>query len=126
MIKQVILMRTDLNMRKGKMIAQGSHASMKVFFDRISSVDDDIMHIKLEPDMREWINGQFTKICLKVDSESQLDELLSSAITAGLPCAEIIDSGKTEFNGIPTKTCIAIGPGNAELINSITGHLKLL
>ena len=26
--KQVIVMRTDLNMRKGKMIAQGSHASL--------------------------------------------------------------------------------------------------
>ena len=35
MIKQVIVMRTDLNMRKGKMIAQGAHASMKVLLDRI-------------------------------------------------------------------------------------------
>lgn len=27
-VKQVIVMRKDLNMRKGKMIAQGAHASV--------------------------------------------------------------------------------------------------
>jgi len=32
-VKQVIVLRKDLQMRKGKMIAQGAHASMKVFFD---------------------------------------------------------------------------------------------
>ena len=32
--KQWIVMRTDLKMRKGKMIAQGAHASMKVLLDR--------------------------------------------------------------------------------------------
>ena len=37
----------------------------------------------------------------------------------------IIDLGKTEFNGEPTKTCLAIGPNKTELIDSITGHLKL-
>ena len=31
--KQVIVIRKDLNMRKGKMIAQGSHASGKEFLD---------------------------------------------------------------------------------------------
>ena len=36
-VKQVIVLRKDLNMRKGKMVAQGAHASMKVFFDRFHS-----------------------------------------------------------------------------------------
>ena len=33
MIKQVIVMRRDLNMRKGKMVAQGAHASMAVLLN---------------------------------------------------------------------------------------------
>lgn len=38
----------------------------------------------------------------------------------------IVDSGKTEFNGISRKTCIAIGPSQSEIIDRITGHLSLL
>lgn len=126
MVKQVILMRTDLNMRKGKMIAQGAHASMKIFFDRKIKSTPKEMHILLEENMHEWIEGDFTKICLKVGSEIELDELCKSAETSGLPVAQIVDAGKTEFNGVPTKTCAAIGPANSEMINSITGHLKLM
>lgn len=35
-IKQVILIRTDLNMSYGRMVAQGAHASITVFFDRMN------------------------------------------------------------------------------------------
>ena len=44
-IKQVIVMRTDLHMRKGKMIAQGAHASMKVFFDQMQDVGDSFKEV---------------------------------------------------------------------------------
>ena len=44
----------------------------------------------------------------------------------GIPCALIEDEGLTEFNGVKTKTCIAIGPWYADEIDQITGHLKLL
>lgn len=33
MLKQIIVMRNDLNMRKGKMIAQGAHASIVLYPD---------------------------------------------------------------------------------------------
>ena len=48
-IKQVIVLRKDLNMRKGKMVVQGSHASMKVFFDMIinKSVEKDSIIYKI-------------------------------------------------------------------------------
>ena len=48
------------------------------------------------------------------------------AIEKGLPCALIQDSGLTEFKGIPTYTCCAIGPAKEELIDEITGDLPLL
>ena len=41
--KQVIVMRKDLGMRKGKMIAQGAHASMKVLL-QAGSLDDTREH----------------------------------------------------------------------------------
>jgi len=128
--KQVIVVRKDLNMRKGKMIAQGSHASMKVFFDLgewNDTEDRDIYQIKsMTTEMKDWIDGLFTKICVSCDSEQELEELYKKAKDAKLPCSLIVDAGLTEFNGTPTKTCIAIGPANSEEINKITGHLKLL
>ena len=128
--KQVIVMRKDLNMRKGKMIAQGAHASMKVFLDRSHVVGDDSgmdHRVLLTTDpMREWIEGLFTKICLSVDSEQELIDIYNKAKEAGIPCSMIEDAGLTEFNGVVTKTCIAIGPEYPEGIAPITRHLKLL
>lgn len=84
--------------------------------------------IDLPPDspLENWINGRFTKVCVSVDSEAELDEIYNKAKEAGLICSMIVDAGLTEFNGVPTKTCCAIGPEWPEDINKITGHLKLL
>lgn len=130
-------MRKDLNMRKGKMVAQGSHASMKVLLDRMYSriiqgndmnpYGYDIFGMEDMPlAMEEWIKGRFTKVCVSVDSEEELVDIYKKANNAGIPCAMIEDAGLTEFNGVVTKTCIAIGPDYPEKINEITGHLKLL
>lgn len=133
MVKQVIVMRKDLNMRKGKMVAQGSHASLKVFFDKMQKEPDreswsgDAWYsFYARPTMQEWIDGIFTKICVSVDSEQELIDIYNKANEANLPCSMIEDAGLTEFNGVVTKTCIAIGPAKAEDIDKITGHLKLL
>jgi PTH2 family peptidyl-tRNA hydrolase len=139
-VKQVIVMRTDLKMRKGKMIAQGSHASMKIFFDMMSlecglhsAKNGDRYKYQLwlpkgnlGEDMREWVEGAFTKICVRAESEEQLIDLRDQALSAGLPVALIQDSGATEFNGVPTYTSIAIGPAQSKCIDMITGDLKLL
>lgn len=125
MIKQVIVVRKDLNMRKGKLAAQVAHASLKVLLDE-SRVDNDTLKLSLDSSLREWINGIFTKVVVSVESEQELLEIYKQACIAGLRTALIIDSGKTEFNGIPTKTCCAIGPDDSDLIDKITRTLKLL
>jgi len=128
-VKQVIVMRKDLNMRRGKQIAQGAHASMKVFFDRGQVMVDGseyYLDCPLNKDMVEWVEGKFTKICVSVDSEHELFEIYNNAKKADIPCAMITDIGKTEFNSVPTNTCVALGPDSSEKINKITGHLKLL
>lgn len=70
------------------------------------------------------MEGQ-TKVCLKVNSEKELLEAYQNAIKSGLKANIITDAGRTEFNGIPTKTAVAIGPNKASEIDKITGGLKL-
>ena len=131
MVTQVIVMRKDLNMRKGKMIAQGSHASLGSllkFFDKIENKGSCTYKVQFGKDsyLDQWLNGPFTKICLYVNSEEELDRIKSECDEAKIPNALIIDAGLTEFHEIPTKTCIGIGPWDSEQIDKITGNLPLL
>lgn len=126
-IKQVIVVRTKypndkggvFSLRSGKMIAQACHASISFICKKI---DEKKPLNKVE---KEWINGNFAKICLQVDTEEELVDVFNKAKTKGLEVHMITDSGKTEFHGIPTKTCLAIGPDYADKIDEITGSLKL-
>jgi PTH2 family peptidyl-tRNA hydrolase len=121
-------------MRKGKIAAQVAHASMKVFFDRMdkcrhqefANFKESLYKCDFTKEMEYWFHNEFTKICLSVNSEQELLDIYNKANEAILPCSLIIDAGKTEFNGVPTKTCCAIGPAEAEDIDKITGGLKLL
>jgi PTH2 family peptidyl-tRNA hydrolase len=127
--KQVIVMRKDLNMRKGKMVAQGAHASMKAILDIMKfqpQKNSMTMEMVAGSPLEDWIEGRFTKVCLSVDSEKELVEIYNKAKQAGLICSLIVDAGVTEFGGVATKTCCAIGPAWAEDVDKITGELKLL
>jgi peptidyl-tRNA hydrolase, PTH2 family len=139
--KQVIVMRKDLNMRKGKMVAQGAHASMAVLLNAgryDKAVDEGEMFAErftlmlLNPPyfdhkaLREWLHGTFTKVCVSVNSEQELLDIVAAAKVAGILNVTITDSGLTEFGGVPTITCAAIGPDYPDKLDPITGHLKLL
>ena len=129
--KQVIVMRTDLNMRKGKMVSQGSHASLKAILD-LAKVENNTFTntIKIEYSIASalnfWLQDKFTKICVQVSSESELLEIYKKAIDKKIIVSLIKDAGLTEFGGVPTYTCCAIGPDYSDKIDSITGNLKLL
>jgi len=112
-MKQVIVLRKDLNMRKGKCVAQGSHACLYAYLQASQEVRD------------AWI-GRQTKICVGVNSEAELVEIYNQAKTAGLPCVLIKDAGLTEFHGVETLTAVGIGPAEDEEVDKITGELKLL
>ena len=128
--KQIIILRKDLNMRKGKMVAQGAHASMAVFFNRILEPQglewNNEVAMKITEPMFQWMSGHFTKICVSVNSEQELLDLHAQAVAAKIPCSLIKDSGFTEFNGVPTYTAVAIGPDYPEAIDPLTKHLPLL
>ena len=114
-IKQVIIIRTDLKMGKGKIAAQVGHACVL-----------GAEHVrKSHPEWyEEWWGGQ-EKIVLKVTSIKDLQEVKRYAIDLNLPWSEVTDAGHTQI-APGTTTCISIGPAPENLIDRITGDLKLL
>lgn len=118
--KQVIVMRKDLNMRKGKMVAQGAHACMKHLLHKLS------WKAPFDAADEAYYNGIFKKICVSVNSEEELLQIHETALSAGLKSFLIEDSGLTEFKGVKTNTCLAIGPHFDDQIDPITRHLPLL
>lgn len=131
-VKQVIIIRKDLHMRRGKEIAQACHASMKILMDYANKSNEsnkilnwNITAVKDSP-LELWLNGIFTKICVYCESEAELLKYYTLAKMKGLMCSLITDSGSTEFHNQPTNTCVAIGPDFSDKIDEITGNLKLL
>lgn len=124
-IKQVIVMRHDLKMRRGKQIAQGAHASMAFLTRRLQS-SPSISLNDFSPNAQAWISGSFAKACVRCNSEEELMVIHDKAIELGLEVHLITDSGRTEFHGQPTRTCLAIGPDEASKIDQVSGHLELL
>jgi peptidyl-tRNA hydrolase, PTH2 family len=122
--KQAIVIRRDLKMRRGKEIAQGSHASM-AFLTRRLEPNDLGFKIELSEAEVVWLDSSFVKVTLQVQTEEELLEVYEKAKAAGLEAHLITDSGKTEFNGVPMNTAVAIGPDWSEKIDEITGTLKL-
>lgn len=127
-IKQVILIRKDLKMRRGKEIAQGSHASMDFLISELRmqlGEGRDQAKLSFTPEEISWITRGMAKVCLQVQSEEELLSFHEKALEAGLKSYVIRDSGRTEFNGVPTYTACAIGPDIANRIDAITGSLGL-
>lgn len=125
-IKQVIIVRKDLKLNRGKMSAQVAHASLAVITNKLNAIDEGEFSLFCDPDMSEWLSGSFAKICLYCDSEAELLALSKAAEEAGLNCSLIKDNGATTFHGVPTYTTCAVGPNQAEDIDKITGQLKLV
>jgi len=132
--KAVCVMRTDLRnsdghkVPKGKLIAQGGHAFVGLLTKKMKCDNYEgyrYLHVYQgsETPLQAWLNGEFTKIVLAVDSEEQLLDIYEKAKAAYLNTVLIKDAGHTEF-AEPTITCIGIGPDWEEDIDKITGHLK--
>lgn len=128
MIKQVLVIRTDLMMTKGKMISQGAHASLGAVLQMMKKEENGLT-LEFNDDNHElehWLNNSFTKITLRVDSLDELMRIRDEAERLNMNVCFIIDNGHTQFKNIPTPTCLAIGPYEEEFINLVTGDLKLL
>ena len=120
-VKQVIVMRKDLQLSKGQMVAQGSHASIAFLTDLIKEYNGE--PLLLTEAQKEWVYGTFYKVCLSVNSEKELLDIGYQAVILGLSVKYIEET--TGFDK-PTITCLAIGPDYSSKIDPVTKHLKLL
>ena len=126
--KQVIVIRRDLRMRRGKEIAQGAHASTAWLADRVLegfSPNGTVDHVALSAAERSWLQSSFRKVTVKVNSEEELMAVYTRALEAGLLAHLVTDRGLTEFGGVPTRTCLAVGPDYDDLVDLVTGGLEL-
>jgi peptidyl-tRNA hydrolase, PTH2 family len=126
--KQVIVIRRDLRMRRGKEIAQGAHAATAWLADRVIQgmmPNGSVAHLALSPAERAWLESSFRKVVVKVSSEEELLAVYRKALEAGLAAHLVTDRGLTEFGGVPTRTCLAVGPDYDDLVDPVTGDLEL-
>ena len=135
--KMMIVMRRDLKMRKGKIVAQAGHACIDAILmalskegrlndfettnDGIALRDTD----KPTTPLSDWFKYGCAKICVYVDSEEELIDIAEKAKEKDIIAAVITDAGMTEFHGVPTKTCLALEPLPAEIADELTGGLPL-
>jgi len=116
-IKQVIVVRSDLGMGKGKIAAQVAHAALDAA---------DTARRKHASWYDSWRDQGQAKVVVKTDGgEAALEELQKQARSLGLPVSLIQDRGLTQLEP-GTTTCLGIGPGPAGEIDKVTGKLKLL
>ena len=112
-MKQVILVRQDLQLPKGKCATQCAHASVEAVLRSDKSKVND------------WREQGMPKIVLKVKDLRELQEFNQMAKDAGFVTALITDAGRTTVEP-GTVTCLAIGPDKDEKIDKIIKDLKLL
>ena len=115
-MKQAVVVRTDLQMGKGKIAAQVAHASL--------SAAEEAMRRRAEW-YEAWKDGGQAKVVLKVKSEDELREIHKKARAAGLPSSLIEDRGLTQVEP-GSVTCVGVGPGPDSEVDKLTGDLKLL
>lgn len=111
--KQVILVRQDLKLPKGKLAAQVAHASVNAL---VKSHKDDI---------KIWQSESQKKVVLKVKDENELLAYKRNAEDAGLVSSLITDAGHTVLEP-GTITCLGIGPDKEDKIDKVTGKLKMV
>ena len=113
--KLVVLVRTDLGMSAGKLGAQVGHA--------VECVREQAPTKCVLEALEQYYATGRTKIVLGVDSQEELERLVSQAKEEGHTTYTIVDEGRTEL-APATMTCAAIGPSLSSKVNTITGHLK--
>jgi len=118
-MKQVIVIRADLDLSGGKAVAQGGHAVMGAYFDSMARWGP------IGPDMVEaWEDGGKAKVCLAIHSEEELLALAEECEKKNMGHYLVRDAGRTEVEPL-TPTALGIGPDFSRHIDKITGHLGL-
>jgi PTH2 family peptidyl-tRNA hydrolase len=112
-LKQVILVRQDLKLPKGKLASQVAHASTAALLR--SNIDL----------VEEWKEQGMKKVVLKVNDKKELFHYKQLLDDNNIVTALITDAGKTVVEP-GTVTCLGVGPDEEGKIDNITGKLRMV
>lgn len=112
-MKQMIVLRTDLGMSTGKLVAQACHASLGAY----KNAD--------EATQNQWETEGATKIAVEAESEDKVMELFKEARSKGISAYIVKDAGETEL-APGTVTALGIGPDDDESVDKVTKELDLM
>ncbi|XP_070773870.1 peptidyl-tRNA hydrolase 2, mitochondrial isoform X2 [Enoplosus armatus] len=113
--KMILVVRNDLKMGKGKVAAQCSHAAVSAY-KQVQRRNPELL--------KQWEYCGQPKVVVKAPDEDTLIDMLGHAKEVGLPVSLIQDAGRTQI-APGSRTVLGIGPGPADLIDRVTGDLKL-
>ncbi len=110
--KQVLVLRKDLDISRGKSAVQCAHAAV------------ECMKLANPGSKKKWLDSGQKKVVLYAKGESELMAMAQKAKKLKLPCSLIRDAGRTELPS-GTITCLGIGPASEKEIDKVTGSLPL-
>lgn len=111
--KQVIIVREDLNLPKGKLAVQVAHASVS------AALKSNKMKLMA------WRLGGQKKVVLKVPTLTHLERFQTLFRKYKIKTVMISDAGKTVVEP-GTITCIGAGPDKSEKIDKVSGRLQMM
>ncbi|MDY6762057.1 MAG: peptidyl-tRNA hydrolase Pth2 [Candidatus Nanohaloarchaea archaeon] len=111
-MKQVIALRSDIDMSDGKKIAQACHASLGAYRTATDS------------HANQWEADGSKKAVVTAEKE-ELEQRFKEAQSQNIPAFLVTDAGETELEP-GTVTALGIGPADDQTVDSITGDLSLL
>lgn len=120
-VRMTLVVRQDLKMGKGKAAAQCSHATLALY-KKITNSESDAYNPEM---VKRWEygNGQ-AKITLQVPNQEEMDILFAQAISLGVNAYIVHDAGRTQI-AAGSATVLGLGPAPKQVLDQITGNLKL-
>jgi PTH2 family peptidyl-tRNA hydrolase len=113
-VKLAVVVRTDLDMGRGKIAAQVAHAAVAATLASLGTAD-----------FAAWLAEGQPKVVLRVRTAGQLEDVVRQARAGGLSVEVISDAGRTQVTP-GTLTCCALGPAESQRIDAVAAGLALL
>ena len=129
-MKQVIVVRKDLDMSPGKIAVQVAHASLKSYKQYLKSMTKDMsglvcIDFNESKDLVEWQNTGETKIAVWCKDNKEMEKIRMKANELNIRTVFVIDEGRTELDP-QTITCMALGPAPDDIMDKVTKRLRLI
>lgn len=125
-VKQVIVVRKDINIKKGRLAAYVAEASILFLVENNESDRHDELAIKLNPEESIWLREGRSRIVLGINSGDGLRDLLLKAELDGVEAHPLIVQDRSEFDGDRTLVCASFGPASSQDLSKIIGKLKAI